>query len=59
METTAADASVGVFLKGMGNGDFKSTKPYDWAVEFDEKIKKFIKTGDHQSIIDYKKMFLL
>ncbi len=27
VETTPADASVGVFLKGLGNGNFKSTKP--------------------------------
>lgn len=29
---------------------------YDWAIEFDEKIKGFIQNGDHQSIIDYPKL---
>ncbi len=29
VETTPADASVGVFLKGLGNGNFKSTKPLE------------------------------
>jgi 4,5-DOPA dioxygenase extradiol len=28
---------------------------YDWAVEFDEKIKECILSGDHNSIIEYKK----
>ncbi len=29
METTPADASPGLFLKGLGNGSFKSTKPLE------------------------------
>jgi hypothetical protein len=29
VETTPADASPGVFLKGIGNGNFKSTKPLE------------------------------
>ncbi|MGZ8556708.1 MAG: VCBS repeat-containing protein [Chitinophagaceae bacterium] len=29
VETTPADASPGVFLKGLGNGNFKSTKPLE------------------------------
>jgi 4,5-DOPA dioxygenase extradiol len=31
-------------------------KAYDWAIEFDEKIKKFIDNGDHSSIINYQQM---
>ena len=31
-------------------------KPYDWAIEFDEKIKDFINKGDHSSIIHYEKL---
>jgi 4,5-DOPA dioxygenase extradiol len=27
---------------------------YDWAIEANDKMKKFILTGDHQSLIDYK-----
>lgn len=27
---------------------------FDWAVEFDTKIKGFIESGDHQSVINYK-----
>lgn len=28
---------------------------YDWAIEANEKIKKFILSNDHKSLIDYKK----
>jgi 4,5-DOPA dioxygenase extradiol len=28
---------------------------YDWAIEANEKVKKFILSNDHQSLIDYKK----
>ncbi len=31
-------------------------KAFDWAIEFDEKIKSFIDKGDHASIINYEKM---
>jgi 4,5-DOPA dioxygenase extradiol len=31
-------------------------KAYDWAVEFDEKIKQSILAGDHKTIIDYTKL---
>lgn len=27
---------------------------YDWAIEFDQKIKQLIESGDHQPIINYK-----
>jgi len=27
---------------------------YDWAIEANEKMKKFILSGDHQSLIDYR-----
>ena len=29
---------------------------YDWAIEANEKMKKFILSGDHKSLIDYKLM---
>jgi 4,5-DOPA dioxygenase extradiol len=31
-------------------------KPYDWAIEFDEKIKKFIDDRHHTAIIQYQKL---
>ncbi len=31
-------------------------KAYDWAVDFDETIKQFILTGDHNAIINYPKL---
>ena len=29
---------------------------YDWAIEANEKMKKFILSGDHRSLIDYKSL---
>lgn len=53
----------GVLIVGSGNIvhnlrvlDFSGTRTFDWAVEFDEKIKGFIESGDHNSIIQYEKM---
>ncbi len=31
-------------------------KPYDWAIEFDEKIKKLIDEQNHSAIINYDKL---
>jgi 4,5-DOPA dioxygenase extradiol len=31
-------------------------KAYDWAIEFDQKIKNFISNGDHSAIINYEKL---
>ncbi len=52
----------GVMIIGSGNivhnlrmMDF-SGGVYDWAVEFDEKIKQMIEGHDHQGIIDYEKI---
>ena len=51
----------GVLIMGSGNivhnlqlANFSATEPYDWATEFDEKIKGFLLNHDHQQIIDYK-----
>ena len=52
----------GVLIIGSGNlvhnlGLFEfNDKAFDWAVEFDEKIKTFIEKGDHQSVVDYQKL---
>ncbi|MBI2271237.1 MAG: 4,5-DOPA dioxygenase extradiol [Bacteroidetes bacterium] len=52
----------GVLILGSGNivhnlGLFEFTdKAFDWAVEFDEKIKSFIEKGDYQSVVDYQKL---
>lgn len=34
----------------------EAAPPYDWATEFDELSKKLIQAGDHQKLIDYKKL---
>ena len=51
----------GVLIIGSGNivhnlqlANFGATEPYDWATEFDEKIKGFLLNHDHQQIIDYQ-----
>ena len=52
----------GVLIIGSGNivhnlGLFQMTdQAFDWAVEFDGKIKTFIEKGDYQSVVDYKKL---
>jgi len=28
--------------------------PYDWAVEFDSKVEKYLNSGDHKSLINYR-----
>lgn len=33
---------------------FGDVQPYDWAIEFDEKVKELILKGDHQSLINYQ-----
>jgi 4,5-DOPA dioxygenase extradiol len=51
----------GVLIIGSGNithnlGKFEwdvNAKPYDWALEFDEKIKKNLVDQNHQEIINY------
>jgi len=52
----------GVLIIGSGNivhnlmtMSWKDTA-YDWALEFDEKMKQFILSGDHGSITNYKKL---
>jgi len=51
----------GVLIIGSGNIvhnlgiiDFRDTdaKPYDWAVEFDEQVKKRLLAGDHKALLD-------
>jgi hypothetical protein len=53
VETTPADASPGVFLKGLGNNDFKSYMPMEsgFFVPYNVKDIQFIKTGDRTAIL--------
>ena len=37
------------------NGSLRG-KAFDWAIEFDQKIKNYIDTGDHSSIVNYEKL---
>ncbi len=52
----------GVLIMGSGNIVHNlsminwSGKPYDWAIEFDEKVKNFIAEKNHDSLINYEKM---
>ena len=52
----------GVLIIGSGNIvhnlrmlNFES-KPYDWAIEFDEYVKKNILSGDYTALIEYEKL---
>ena len=52
----------GVMIIGSGNIVHNlhllnfSGKPYDWATEFDEKIKSFLVDKNHEGIIQYDKL---
>lgn len=52
----------GVMIIGSGNIVHNlrllnfSGKPYDWALEFDEKIKTFLLDGNHEGVIQYDKL---
>lgn len=53
----------GVLIMGSGNIvhnlgmiDFENKTRFEWAYEFDEKIKSFIDKGDHESVIRYDKL---
>lgn len=53
----------GVLIIGSGNivhnlrqVNWHATKPYDWAVEFNEKIKNSILTGNHKDVINYQNL---
>ncbi|MCY7410949.1 MAG: 4,5-DOPA dioxygenase extradiol [Chitinophagales bacterium] len=54
--------SKGILIIGSGNivhnlGRMQwKDEAYDWAIEFDEKIKSLIEKGDHQSVINYKNL---
>ena len=58
----AALRKKGVLIIGSGNivhnlGKIDwSGKSYDWTIEFDAKIKKFIDDGNHQGVIQYEKL---
>jgi enediyne biosynthesis protein E4 len=53
VETTPADASPGVFLKGMGNLEFRSYKPFEsgFFVPYNVKDIQPVKTGDQWAIL--------
>lgn len=53
----------GVLVMGSGNIvhnlraiNFQNAAPYDWAVEFDAKIKQWLESGDHRSIREFQKL---
>jgi 4,5-DOPA dioxygenase extradiol len=54
----------GVLILGSGNlvhnlrfrPGTNNDQPYDWAMEFDEKMWNRIEAGDHQAVVDFQKM---
>ncbi len=49
--------SSGNIVHNLGMMTFDEiAKPFDWAIEFDTITKKLIAAGDHQKLIDYKKL---
>jgi 4,5-DOPA dioxygenase extradiol len=45
----------GNIVHNLGMIDFSSANlKFDWAIEFDEKVKKFLNNRDHASLINYK-----
>jgi enediyne biosynthesis protein E4 len=53
VETTPADASPGVYLKGLGNNEFKSYKPLEsgFFTPFNVKDIQPVKTAGNWSIV--------
>jgi 4,5-DOPA dioxygenase extradiol len=52
-----------ILIIGSGNivhnlrvADFENTdaKPYDWAIEFDERVKRELLDSNHQALLDYQ-----
>lgn len=31
-------------------------EPYDWAIRFEDQIRRFIQDGDHEQVVDYEKL---
>lgn len=48
----------GNIVHNLGMIDFSNidAKPFDWAVEFDEKVKSNLLSGNHKYLIDYRNM---
>lgn len=48
----------GNIVHNLGMLDFRNidAKPFDWAVEFDEKVKYNLLSGNHRDLIDYRNM---
>lgn len=46
----------GNIVHNLGMIDFDNKIRFDWAYEFDEKIKGFIDKGDHDSVLKYDKL---
>lgn len=46
----------GNIVHNLGIIDFETAdaKPYDWAVDFDERVKSRLLDGDHDALMDYK-----
>lgn len=45
----------GNIVHNLGMVDFSNPNAkFDWAVEFDENVKKFLNSADHKQLINYK-----
>ena len=51
-------AGSGNIVHNLGMIDFRDTdaEPYEWAVEFDEKVRSDLLDGNHKDLINYQKM---
>lgn len=46
----------GNIVHNLGQLKFPENSTYDWAIEFDEILKKLIEKGDHKNLINYQKL---
>lgn len=47
----------GNIVHNLGRIDFDpKAQPYDWSIEFDEKVRELIDNNDHESLIEYENL---
>ncbi len=46
----------GNIIHNLGLARWNSNTPYDWAIQFDEKVKQLIQEKNHQALIDFSKL---
>ena len=48
--------SSGNIVHNLRQLKFPETASYEWAIEFDEKAKQLMDTGDFESLLNYEKL---